>query len=327
MGAKKTLRELGLTDYETRVLLFLSSAGEEKTAKEIAKSADVPLTKLYSILLDLGKRGLVEKLPGEVNHYRSKGKQEIIHELREEKEKEIEQKREKLDQLLDNLNSNLEEKEEKRVPINYFSSDKKYWRAYNKEVSKLERGEVYQIINNSRWAVSFLPEEIRNNPGLESMIKGDIKKRLGQKFILHHMVNPEKLVQSTSEDLKEKEKIKRSLGQILFYYDQPKLKETHYITLAPEFRNILIAIIKNSTFIEFYSEKSTELRSAIQIKSKEVSQDFARWFDAYSEEKHDPEEDYNRFKQQILTRAKDLKGINPKEIERAIENIEPFYFL
>lgn len=328
MGAKKTLRELGFTDYESRVLMFLNSQEEEKSAKEISKGSDVPLTKLYSILLDLEKRDLVEKLPGERNHYRISGKKNLIESLREEKEEEIKEKKKELESLLENLDSNLQERGSREVSVNYFTSDERYWKAYNNEVSKLEEGEVYRIINNSRWAVSFLPEEIENNPGLESMIKGDIKKRLGSKFILHHIVNPEKLVQNIIEDLGEKEKIKKSIAQILYYYDKPELKETHYIDLAPELKNVLIAVFKSSVFIEFYSKgESVSLSSAIQIKSKEVAEDFARWFDNFSKDKNDPERDYKEFKREILKNANKLANIDSEEVEKALKEVEPFYFL
>lgn len=326
MDLRKIFREIGFTDYETRILIYLNGVDGTKNAKQIAEGADVPLTKLYSLLLGLEEDGLIEKLPGEVNLYRLVEREELINTLREMKEEEIREREDKLDSLMENLDSSLDRTTGREVSISYFTSNKKYWKAYNREVSKLGMGDVYRIINNNRWALSFLPEEIEDRPGLESMIRNDINQRLNKNFILYHMVNPESFVESILEDLGERERIKKSLAQLLFYYGHEEMKKTHYIELAPEFKNILIAIINTSTFIEFYSGgRHDKISNAIQIKSREVSEDFANWFDGYCSGTKDPDEDFKRFKEEVLRCAEELKDIEPREIEDEIENVDPVY--
>lgn len=54
----RTLLDLGLTDDEARVLLFLNKKGEMKAA-EIANSVEIPRTRLYFVLEELQAKGLV----------------------------------------------------------------------------------------------------------------------------------------------------------------------------------------------------------------------------------------------------------------------------
>jgi ribosomal protein L29 len=177
-----------------------------------------------------------------------------------------------------------------------------------------------------RWAHGFLPEEVVNKPDIKSMIVEDIRKIKEGKFLLHHIVNAEALVNVTIEDLKTKDQIKRSIAQILYYYNRPDLKKYHFITLASELKNILIVILKDSTFLEFYSPtEHTKIHSAVQIKSRAIARDFAKWFDAYSKEKHEPEKDYQLFKKEILKYARELAKISPSEIEKAIKEVKPIY--
>lgn len=55
---KRNLLDLGLTDDEARVLLFLNKKGEMKV-QEIAKNVEIPRTRLYFVLESLQNKGLV----------------------------------------------------------------------------------------------------------------------------------------------------------------------------------------------------------------------------------------------------------------------------
>ncbi|MDH5782875.1 MAG: TrmB family transcriptional regulator, partial [Candidatus Bathyarchaeota archaeon] len=57
--AKKVLRELGLTQYETRAYLALVDKGV-LTASQISEYADVPYSKIYEVLASLEKKGWVK---------------------------------------------------------------------------------------------------------------------------------------------------------------------------------------------------------------------------------------------------------------------------
>ena len=326
MNSKEILRNLGFSEYETKVLLYLDSIGQPVDAKEIAKESCVPLTKLYSILIKLKRQNFIIKLPGKINLYRNIDRKQLIKNLKEQKDERIKQEKEKFTELSKLLESSLKGFPTKEVSVRYFTSDKDYWKIYNEEVAKLGKKDTYKIINNMRWVQGFLPEEIKDRPNIKSMITADVKLLKQGKFKLHHMVNIQALIQNTINDLKTKEKIKRSIAQLLYYYGRPDLIKHHYITIAPELKNILIVILKESIFFEFYSPiEHTKILSAVQIKSKEITKDFAKWFDAYSKEKHSSKKDFEKFKKEILKYAKELAKINPKDIEKAIKEVKPVY--
>jgi sugar-specific transcriptional regulator TrmB len=106
MEIDEILRQLGFKEYEIkayRILLFLASA----TPREIAKEAKIPQTKIYSILEELRKKGMVSVSPGKPMRYNlvppqtgllslvrnNKKKWEEIEKEVEELSKSIEQKR------------------------------------------------------------------------------------------------------------------------------------------------------------------------------------------------------------------------------------------
>jgi sugar-specific transcriptional regulator TrmB len=68
MEIDEILRQLGFKEYEIKAyktLLFLASA----TPREIAKEAKIPQTKIYAILEELRKRGMVSTSPGKPMRY------------------------------------------------------------------------------------------------------------------------------------------------------------------------------------------------------------------------------------------------------------------
>jgi hypothetical protein len=166
---------------------------------------------------------------------------------------------------------------------------------------------------------------VENRPGIKSMIENDLKRqRAGLK--IHHIVDPEALVQTIVDDLKSKQKIIESISQMLYHEHLPEIRKNHLITIAPEFKNVMIFIMKDSTFFEFYAPGNhTEILSAVQIKSKEITKDFSRWFDTYSREKRNPEQDYEKFKAAVLSVARKTAKIEPKEIEKLVAAMRPVY--
>jgi len=323
MDLRKTLEQLGYPVYYSNVLLFLLRQKTYVNAKEIAVGSDVPLSRVYSILIELEKQSLVKSIPGKTTKYAIVDKKTFLQQVSKKKEHELKEKEEEVKSALNLLNAQIQIAEKMpEVSVRHFVSDKEYWEVYNAEVSNLGLDDTYRIINNMRWAHSFLPEELEGNPGLKEMAIQD-EKKMEKGMIIHHMVNPKALVETTISDLKTKKKIIQSLA-LMLYYDE-KRKKHHYITIAPEFRNILIVILKDSTFFEFYGEQHNRILSAIQIKNHKIAEDFAKWFDGYYPSKHDGVKDYAEFKKEILKYAKELAGIQSSEIEKALREVEPIY--
>ena len=63
-----SLKDLGLTDYESKVYLSILERGK-LNAKEIAANSNVPPTSVYPNVKNLVKKGLVQEISGEVSFY------------------------------------------------------------------------------------------------------------------------------------------------------------------------------------------------------------------------------------------------------------------
>lgn len=68
MDEKEILRKLGLTDYESQIILALLSIGSAKVG-ELSKKCSVPKNKIYESLQNLGKKGLIKEIPSTPKRY------------------------------------------------------------------------------------------------------------------------------------------------------------------------------------------------------------------------------------------------------------------
>lgn len=75
--AKKVLRELGLTQYETRAYLALLDKGA-LTASQISECADVPYSKIYEVLASLERKGWTKAERGRPSKYYPKSPSEAL---------------------------------------------------------------------------------------------------------------------------------------------------------------------------------------------------------------------------------------------------------
>lgn len=75
--AKKVLRELGLTQYETRAYLALLDKGA-LTASQISEFAEVPYSKIYEVLASLEKKGWIKAEHGRPSRYYPKAPSEAL---------------------------------------------------------------------------------------------------------------------------------------------------------------------------------------------------------------------------------------------------------
>lgn len=80
MVSEKTmnaLKELGLTEYETRAYVGLVSAGPS-TAGDLSETSELPHSRIYDVLSKLEKRGWVESQSGRPARYRAKPPSEAL---------------------------------------------------------------------------------------------------------------------------------------------------------------------------------------------------------------------------------------------------------
>lgn len=75
--ARKVLRELGLTDYETRAYLALLEGGA-LTASQVSENASVPYSKVYETLTSLERKGWIETEQGRPGRYYPKAPSEAL---------------------------------------------------------------------------------------------------------------------------------------------------------------------------------------------------------------------------------------------------------
>jgi sugar-specific transcriptional regulator TrmB len=75
--ARKVLRELGLTDYETRSYLALLEQGA-LTASQVSENAEVPYSKVYETLTSLERKGWIDAEHGRPARYYPKAPSEAL---------------------------------------------------------------------------------------------------------------------------------------------------------------------------------------------------------------------------------------------------------
>jgi sugar-specific transcriptional regulator TrmB len=79
--ARKVLREVGLTDYETRAYLILLARGV-MTASEVSEHGNVPYSKVYETLNSLERKGWIEAERGRPSRYFPKSPSEALEAAR-----------------------------------------------------------------------------------------------------------------------------------------------------------------------------------------------------------------------------------------------------
>jgi len=79
--AKRILRELGLTEYETRAYLSLLEKGAT-TASQISEHANIPYSKIYETLNSLERKGWIETKRGRPSRYYPKSPSEALNAVR-----------------------------------------------------------------------------------------------------------------------------------------------------------------------------------------------------------------------------------------------------
>jgi hypothetical protein len=277
---KKVLEELGFAKYHSRILLYLISIGKYVDARQIEAGSGVPLSRIYSIVLELKKSNLILTLPGKTNLYAAQPKTRLISAIKVLKEKQMAAQKQKLASAYDVLNRKLAKVKTKGpsdVIITHYHRNEDYWLDYLKTETKLRRGDTHRIINNIRLCPSFIKEELNNMPKCQaSVMRGEGFQEDSAK--VQYILNPKSLVKNTISDLREHSKVKLALKQAL--YALKKESEVADIFINEDTNRMLFVIDPDCVWMEFYGDRYDQIISALRIQSVDVARDFAKWFDS-----------------------------------------------
>ena len=123
MCIRDSFKTLGLTNYQTRVLITLIKHGEAK-ASDVSELSGVPRSKVYMVLDQLVDLGFVDKIPGRPLRYKAKPPEEILDRLKynvlvehTNKLKLIDESRHKILRELKNLYKPIEVKPRELVRV------------------------------------------------------------------------------------------------------------------------------------------------------------------------------------------------------------------
>lgn len=99
---KNFLKELGLTEYETRAYVSLVSSGTS-TAGDLSEVSGVPHSRIYDVLSKLERRGWVESQSGRPARYRAKPPSEVLRLVKLRREEKFKEASETIRQELEPL--------------------------------------------------------------------------------------------------------------------------------------------------------------------------------------------------------------------------------
>jgi sugar-specific transcriptional regulator TrmB len=113
---EKSLREIGLTEYESLAYVVLVKFGE-LTAGQVSEHTSIPYSKVYSVLDSLDRKGWIEIRGGRPRHYYSRPPVEALEAERLRKENRFEQFREAVVSELQPLYERRDVKEKPEIWI------------------------------------------------------------------------------------------------------------------------------------------------------------------------------------------------------------------
>ncbi len=99
---EKTLKELGLTEYETKAYVGLVSSGPT-TAGELSNISGVPHSRIYDVLSKLEKKGWIDSQSGRPSRYRAKPPSEVMELVKIKQKEKLKKATETIEKELDPL--------------------------------------------------------------------------------------------------------------------------------------------------------------------------------------------------------------------------------
>lgn len=147
----KSLKEIGLNEYEARAYAILIRHGQA-TAGKISAQSRVPYSRIYDILESLQQKGLVKIHPGTTKTYTADDPQQLINIIEQKKKSILEAEQEAV-----NLKKIYETNEEDPVIIT--TGQKNFY----KIVKEMKSAKTYSY--SIRYNIEPRPEFLRKNVG------------------------------------------------------------------------------------------------------------------------------------------------------------------
>ena len=187
------LKEIGLSDYETKIYLALLELGESTTG-EILKKADLTSGKIYEILASLQKKGLVSMVvKNNIKQFSPADPERVLDHL-EEKKQNIQKQEKNLQILLPEINEKIK-KAKSPVKIEVFTgmkglktAYKKEFKYYNKDntlyVMGVRSPEDYQKEIYNFFGYTIYPQRIKTKVKMKKLFSLDNKEKSRKKLFI-----------------------------------------------------------------------------------------------------------------------------------------------
>jgi sugar-specific transcriptional regulator TrmB len=132
------LKQLGLTDYESKIYLALLEIGEG-TSGDILKKADIHTGKIYEILESLKNKGLIsEILKNNIKQY-SATEPKRIYDYLNIKKQELEKTEKDISEIMPSLLEKVKSASKKPIKIEVYTGFEGFKTAISKEISRYSK--------------------------------------------------------------------------------------------------------------------------------------------------------------------------------------------
>ena len=138
------LKEIGLTDYETKIYLALLDLGKA-TSGEILNKAELRTGKIYEILNSLKNKGLVSEISESGVKKFSPADPKRVHDYLEDKKQQIEKQEKDFDKIIPDLMKKINSKKQE-VKVEIFYGIKGMKTAMAKEIGYAKKAGFTNIV-------------------------------------------------------------------------------------------------------------------------------------------------------------------------------------
>jgi sugar-specific transcriptional regulator TrmB len=260
------LKELGLTEYESKAYLVLAARGE-LTAERVSVMAKIPLPRVYDTMSSLSHRGLVIVTKTRPQKFSSISPEEILKLVKDDEQKKLNEKFRQMEEIMPQILETIEKTDENKYnddpdTLSYVKRRVSVETMWN-EIHRRARKSVIMFAGDLYWLYETRP-----------LLKRIIGKGVSYKI----------LTSKKTDDMVKRAKTITSLGA--------KIKYNKEIS---QNKNIPIrgAVIDNKWTVLFqhqepdYSKKGTNRTDSLEqgdfttliISNKLISNVFASYFD------------------------------------------------